>query len=184
MLLDNVKLCFRMEEFDKSELKLFEKTSERINRSISILYDYDTCYYNNIEEEHKLFLLNIIKGFKKNYSYYHISNENLQHHTSFNILFKMIYSGKWSSGLTLDEIYVAFIFAFYSLILLESYGDSPSIEDLCIVVFKLKKNSESFIKIQSVFYGITLSNHPLFVEIRGRILFPHRYDNMFFEYKL
>ena len=87
-------------------------------------------------------------------------------------------------NISIEQACIAIIFSFYALVLLDSYGDSPTLEDLCTIIFRLEKNSESYVKIQSIFYGIAFSDHPLFIEIRGRMLYPHRYDTFLIEYKL
>lgn len=182
MLFDNTKLCTSLRGFDKVELELFETVNDEIYDGFDRLYK-EEYMPNHMEDKHKLFILNITRGIMNNYYYYDINNENLHCHESFKVLFLMIYNKDWESDVSMYEVFIAVIFSFYAHVLLDSYGNTPSIEDFCALL-KIKKNEESYVKIQGIFYGIAFSDHPFYKEIRGRMLMPHLYDNMMFEYKL
>ena len=76
----------------------------------------------------------------------------------------------------LNHVVIAILFAFYSLVLLEVYGDNVSIEEMCLVM-NMRSDSDSVRIIKEIFYEIAWGDDPLFAEVRGRMLMPDRYKD-------
>jgi hypothetical protein len=82
-------------------------------------------------------------------------------------LIKVIVNSYDTEDIYLNEVMVAVLFAFYSLVLLELYGDDVSIEELC-KFFRLPWDSTN--KIKEIYYGIAWGDNPVLAEVRQRML--------------
>ena len=69
-----------------------------------------------------------------------------------------------------NEVCIAVFFAFYSLVLLEIYGDyKTSLERFCSFI---RLQQDSIRKIQELYYGIAWGDDPELREVRRLMLFP------------
>lgn len=114
----------------------------------------------------------IEKGFLRFFKFYYDNEEDInpftEGHRSIVIdLIKTVMEGCSDEDIYLNEVMVAVLFAFYALVLLELYGDSLSIEELCSF-FRLKTDSVK--KIREIYYGIAWSDHPVLAKVRKRML--------------
>jgi hypothetical protein len=115
----------------------------------------------------------IEKEFLRYFTFYFDKNEDINpftegHRTIVIDLVKLVMEGYADEDTYLIEVIIAVLFAFYTLVLLELYGDNLSIEEICNF-FRLQKGSIE--KIQEIFYGIAWSDHPTLINVRRRMIF-------------
>jgi hypothetical protein len=127
------------------------------------------CADKNISDELRV----IEKGFRRFFTYHYDRDDRVNpftegHRSVVLDLIKLIVNSYDTEDIYLNEVMVAVLFAFYSLVLLELYGDDVSIEELC-TFFRLPWDSAN--KIKEVYYGIAWSDHPVLANVRKRMLF-------------
>ena len=126
-------------------LRVFEITERKFVYYFKCNFD-EGDNINHCTEEDKLLLINIIFNVEK---YYNMTD---------------VY---------INDVVVAVLFAFYSLVLLELHGDCICLEEVCRF---LRLREDAIKKIGEIFYGIIWGDDPVLAEVRGRVLMPLRYS--------
>ena len=174
MLFHNTNICTELDEFEELELYVFDYVQNKIIDYLQKIR-YDNGDFLHGDSEDKIIIMNMVRGIIINYKLPDETSPATIDHKSTYIYYVMRYFDLWDDDFLLNELYIAVIFIYYSLILLEFFHDPLSIEEICTKCFLIEKNSESYVKIMIIFYEIVYGNHPVLSIIRRLLLFPDQF---------
>jgi len=174
MLFHNTNICTELDEFEELELYVFDYVQNKIIDYLQKIR-YDNGDFLHGDSEDKIIIMNMVRGIIINYKLPDETSPATIDHKSTYIYYVMRYFDLWDDDFLLNELYIAVIFIYYSLILLEFFHDPLSIEEICTKCFLIEKNSESYVKIMIIFYEIVYGNHPVLSIIRRLLLFPSQF---------
>jgi len=148
-LFSNVKFGMKVEDFMQDEIVVFDileliftiffKRAYSDDKNQDILIDD----VNEFSIEDKIIVMNISRALYLNY--------------------------KDTVNQGLENVYITIMFVYYSLVLLEIYGDAPTIVEICKF---MKMNKESIEWIHKMVNEISFGDDKQLSEIRRFILFP------------
>lgn len=130
-------------DFRPDELVVFRSIEKKIGLFFHFFFDNDLDV-NHCSEEDKVFVLGLIRNVIERYN---------------------------MEDTYYCDVCTAVFLSFYSLVLLELYSTTLSLEAFCSFV---RLQSDAVRKINEIYYGIAWGDDPTLAEVRRRMLFPCR----------